>query len=160
MDHLTARLRVLGRWLLGGFLIFAGLAHLTFARDQFPAQVPDWIPIDVDLVVVASGVVEIGLGLLLVFLWTRLRELGWVVAGLFVAVFPGNLHQYLAGNDAFGLDSDAARLTRLFFQPLLVLWALWCTGALPSGLVRKLRSLLRLRPTPTPRSTGRHRAPR
>ena len=57
--------------------------------------------------------------------------MGWLVAGLFVAVFPGNVAQYVEGVDAFGLDSDGARLTRLFFQPLLVLWALWSTGAWP-----------------------------
>lgn len=46
-----------------------------------------------------------------------------------MAIFPGNVAQYVEGTDAFGLDSDRARLVRLFFQPLLVAWALWSTGA-------------------------------
>ena len=82
-----------------------------------------------DFVVMASGVVEIVLGLCLVMLWRYRVQMGWVVAAFFVAVFPGNISQYLNNIDAFGLDSDKARLIRLFFQPLLVMWALWSTGA-------------------------------
>jgi uncharacterized membrane protein len=62
-------------------------------------------------------------------LWGYRVQVGWVVAAFFVAIFPGNISQYLNGIDAFGLDSDTSRLVRLFFQPLLVVWALWCTGA-------------------------------
>ncbi len=120
--------RTVARWVLAGFLVFAGTAHF-WLREEFRAQVPPWIPLDVDLVVLASGVVEIVLGLALVLLPRHRRLVGWLVAALFVAVFPGNVAQYVEGRDAFGLDTDAARLTRLFFQPLLVLWALWCTDA-------------------------------
>ena len=56
--------------------------------------------------------------------------MGWLTAAFFVAIFPGNISQYLTATDAFGLDTDEARFTRLFFQPLLVIWALWSTGAL------------------------------
>ncbi len=122
-------LRTAGRLLLGAALLFAGTAHLTFARDSFPAQVPGWVPFDVDLVVVVSGLVELALGAALVLARRRRVLLGWVVAAFFVAVFPGNLHQYAAHADAFGLDTDRARLVRLFFQPVLVAWALWATGA-------------------------------
>lgn len=120
--------RTVGRWLLAGFLVFAGTAHFV-ATQEFRAQVPPWIPLDVDLVVLASGVVEIVLGLSLVLLPRHRLLVGWLVAGLFVAVFPGNVAQYVEGRDAFGLDTDSARLTRLFFQPALVVWALWCTRA-------------------------------
>jgi uncharacterized membrane protein len=119
-----------GRVLLGLFLAFAGTGHLTVLRQEFHAQVPPWFPLDPDFVVVASGVVEITLGLALVVTPRRGRPfLGWVVAGFFVAVFPGNISQYVTGTSAFGLTSDTARLVRLFFQPLLVAWALWSTGA-------------------------------
>lgn len=117
------------RGLLGGFLVFAGTAHLFFARDTFQAQVPDWVPLDKDLVVLASGVVEIVLGVALVALYRHKAIIGWIVAAFFLAVFPGNISQYVTGTDAFGLDTDSARLIRLFFQPLLIAWALWCTGA-------------------------------
>ena len=123
------RLRTAGRWLLGGALLYAGIAHLTFARDEFRAQGPVWLPLDADLVVVVSGVVELGLGAALLAWRARRVEVGLATAALFVAVFPGNVAQYLEGTDAFGLDSDRARLIRLFFQPVLVAWALWATGA-------------------------------
>lgn len=123
-------LRTIGRLLLGAALLFAGIGHLTAQRQEFQAQVPDWIPLDPDFVVVVSGIVEIGLGAALILAPRSLRPaVGWVTAAFFVAVFPGNIAQYTEGTDAFGLDTDSARLTRLFFQPVLVVWALWSTGA-------------------------------
>ncbi|MGU3435842.1 hypothetical protein ACNHUS_22830 [Actinomycetes bacterium M1A6_2h] len=121
--------RTIGRVVLGAFLLFAGTAHLTFARETFQAQVPTWVPLDADFVVLASGVVEIALGAALILL-TRWRiVVGVVVALFFVAVFPGNISQFITHTDAFGLDTDRARGIRLLFQPLLIAWALWCTGA-------------------------------
>ena len=115
--------------LLGGALIYAGITHLTTNRIEFQAQVPTWVPFSADFVVLASGVVEISLGIALASLQYR-RQVGWITAAFFIAIFPGNISQYVNGIDAFGLDTDQARLTRLFFQPLLVLWALWATGVL------------------------------
>lgn len=114
--------------LLGAALIYAGITHLTTSRLEFQAQVPTWVPLSADFVVLASGVVEIVLGIMLASLQHR-RQVGWITAAFFVAIFPGNISQYVNGIDAFGLDTDQARLTRLFFQPLLVLWAFWATGA-------------------------------
>lgn len=118
------------RILLALFMTFAGFSHLTFNRIDFQAQVPDWVPLSKDLVVVLSGIVEIALGLMLLF-WKRQRvSIGWFLALFFVLVFPGNVAQYLGGKDAFGaLNSDNARLIRLFFQPVLIAWAIWSTGA-------------------------------
>ena len=115
--------------LLGLALGYAGIGHLTTSRQEFQAQVPTLLKDYADFVVVASGVVEIVLGLALVGLWKYRVQVGWVVAAFFVAIFPGNISQYVNGVDAFGLDSDTSRLVRLFFQPLLVVWALWSTGA-------------------------------
>ncbi len=114
---------------LGIALGYAGVTHLTSSRLEFQAQVPNWVPFSSDFVVLASGVVEIVLGLALVFLIKYQVQVGWVVAAFFVAIFPGNISQYVNRIDAFGLDTDRARLLRLFFQPLLVAWALWATGA-------------------------------
>jgi uncharacterized membrane protein len=119
----------IARTLLGAALTYAGITHLTTNRTEFLAQVPTWLPLDADFVVIASGVVEIILGLSLIVLIKYQIQIGWITAAFFVAIFPGNISQYVNGIDAFGLDSDQARLTRLFFQPLLVLWALWSTGA-------------------------------
>lgn len=125
----TSRPRSLARWLLGGMLVFAGISHLTFAREEFSAQVPDWFPIDDDPVVLVSGIVEISLGAALIGFARGRVPVGWVVAAFFVAIFPGNIAQYVEGNDGFGLDTDTKRLVRLFFQPVLVAWALWATAA-------------------------------
>ena len=130
--------RAIARILLGAALAFAGVSHLTTARQTFQAQVPTWLPLDPDFVVVASGVVEITLGLALVALPRLQRWVGLVVAFFFIAIFPGNINQYVNGIDAFGLDTDTARFIRLFFQPLLVLWALWSTRAW--GVWRRDRS--------------------
>ena len=118
-------LRTVARAVLGGFLVLAGVAHLSFGREDFRAQVPSWFPLDVGFTIVASGVVEIVLGLTFVLLPRHSRLLGLVLALFFVAVFPGNVAQYVDHRDAFGLDTDRARLIRLFFQPVLVAWALW-----------------------------------
>ena len=115
--------------LLGLALGYAGIGHLTTSRQEFQAQVPNLLKDYADFVVVASGVVEIALGVALVGLWRYRVQVGWIVAAFFVAIFWGNISQYLNGVDAFGLDSDTSRLVRLFFQPVLVVWALWSTGA-------------------------------
>jgi uncharacterized membrane protein len=117
------------RWLLGAALIGAGIAHLTTQRTEFRAQVPDWFPFDEDLVVVVSGIVEIVLGAALIVLRRHRVLVGTIVAAFFVAIFPGNIAQWSEGVDAFGLDTDTERFVRLFFQPVLVVWALAATGA-------------------------------
>ena len=118
---------------LGAFLTSAGVSHLDSNRQEFLAQVPTYLPLDPDFVVVASGVVEIALGIALItttFFLTQYRQVIGLLVGLFfILIFPGNINQYLNQIDAFGLDTDQKRLLRLFFQPPLVLWAIWCTGA-------------------------------
>ena len=122
-------LRKLPQMVLGLALAYAGVGHLTTSRQEFQAQVPTLFKDYADFVVLSSGVVEIALGLGLIALWKYRVQIGWVVAAFFVAIFWGNISQYLNGVDAFGLNSDSARLIRLFFQPLLVMWALGSTGA-------------------------------
>ena len=122
-------LRRIPQIVLGFALAYAGTGHLTTSRQEFQAQVPTLLRDYADFVVLASGVVEIALGVGLIALWKYRVQLGWVVAAFFVAVFWGNISQYVNGVDAFGLNSDRARLIRLFFQPLLVMWALGSTGA-------------------------------
>lgn len=118
------------RIVLAIFMIYAGFSHLTFNRVDFQAQVPDWLPMSKDLVVILSGIVEMALGLALLFWKNQRVNIGWTLAIFFILVFPGNIAQYLDGKDAFGaLNSDRARLIRLFFQPVLIAWALWSSGA-------------------------------
>jgi len=128
-NSLLRLLRVVSQVGLGLFLTSAGYSHLTVNRIAFQAQVPTWLPLDPDFVVLASGIVEIALGLALLTLWRYRAYVGMTVALFFVAVFPGNINQFVHGIDAFGLNTDLARGVRLLFQPVLVLWALWSTGA-------------------------------
>jgi uncharacterized membrane protein len=123
---ITARIP---QMVLGIALAYAGIGHLTTNRSEFQAQVPNVFADYADFVVLASGVVEIALGVGLIALWKYRVQIGWLVAAFFVAIFWGNISQYVNGVDAFGLDTDTKRLVRLFFQPLLVTWALLSTGA-------------------------------
>jgi uncharacterized membrane protein len=126
----TSTLQNILRVILGLFMVLAAIGHLTFQRTTFQAKVPNWIPLSKDLVVILSGIVEAALGLSIIF-WKKQRiNIGIALAIFYVLVFPGNIAQYVNHTDAFGLDTDNARLIRLFFQPVLILWALWSTGAL------------------------------
>ena len=128
---------MVARLTLGLALIYAGVGHLSYSRLEFQAQVPVWLPLDADFVVLASGVVEIVLGLGLLT-WGKVVPItGLAAAAFFIAIFPGNINQLVEGIAAFGPDSDQARVTRLFFQPLLVVLALWSTSAI--GFVQSLR---------------------
>ena len=123
-------MRKLFQVLLGLTLCYTGVLHLTSKRSEFQAQVPSWLPLDPDFVVIASGIVEIILGLALLTLWKFRKQVGIATAIFFLLIFPGNVWQYLDGIDAFGLNTDTERGVRLLFQPVLVLWALWATGSI------------------------------
>ena len=126
----TNLLQNICRIILGSFMIMAAIGHFSYQRVAFQAQVPNWVPLNKDLVVILSGIIEFILGISLVF-WKKERILvGITLAIFFVLVFPGNLAQYINGISAFGLDTDTKRLIRLFFQPVLILLSLWSTGAL------------------------------
>ncbi len=126
----TNTIQKIARIMLGGFMLMAGIGHLTFQREEFQAQVPNWVPLGKDLVVILSGIVEILFGLGMLFITKHQVKIGIALAVFYVLIFPGNIAQYTNGIDAFGLDTDQKRLIRLFFQPVLILWALWSTGAL------------------------------
>ena len=138
-----ALIKTLFQLLLGAFLLSAGTSHLDSNRTEFLAQVPTWLPLDPDFVVVASGLVEITLGALLIataLIFKKYRSVvGLMAAAFFILIFPGNINQYINQIDAFGLDTDTKRLIRLFFQPPLVVWALWSSDGF--RLLKKLRSI-------------------
>ena len=126
----TSTVQNVFRVILGAFMVVAAIGHLTFQREEFQAQVPNWIPLGKDFIVIASGIVEAALGLSMIF-WRKNKVMvGIALAIFYVLIFPGNIAQYMNEVDAFGLDTDRKRLIRLFFQPVLILWALWSTGAL------------------------------
>ena len=128
----TNNIQNLMRIFLGGLMTLAGIGHLTFQRQEFQAQVPRWLPSSpefMDFVVISSGILEIALGLALIFWIKNKVKIGIGLAIFYVLIFPGNISQYTNGIDAFGLDTDKKRLIRLFFQPVLIMWVLWSTGA-------------------------------
>jgi len=129
-----AQIKIVFQLLLGAFLTSAGYSHLGSNRQEFQAQVPTWLPLDPDFVVITSGLVEIALGLSLIttlVIFKKYRGVVGLITGLFfVAIFAGNINQYINQIDAFGLDTDQKRLIRLFFQPPLVVWALWSTNVI------------------------------
>lgn len=135
----TSLIQTICRIILGSFMTLAGVGHLTFQRQEFIAQVPKWLPTNpafMDFVVLSSGIVEIALGLCLIFLVRHKIKIGIALALFYVLIFPGNISQYTNGITAFGLDTDQKRFIRLLFQPVLILWALWSTGAL-SYIIKK-----------------------
>lgn len=132
----TTRARTIARLVLAGAMIFAGLSHLFWAREEFQAQVPKWVPMDADGVVMASGGVEITLGVGLALLRRDRVLVGRLLAAFFVLVFPGNIAQFVNQADGFGLNTDTSRFVRLLFQPVLIAWALWATG-IPRGIPRR-----------------------
>ena len=115
---------------LGVFMLLAGIGHLTYARETFQAQVPDWIPLSKDFIVLASGIVEILLGVAMIFFTKQKEYVGLTLALFYILVFPGNISQYLEHRDGFGLDTDTKRFVRLLFQPVLIFFALYSTDAL------------------------------
>ncbi len=125
-------LRTAARWVLAALLLVTGVGHFTWGRRGFRIVVPEWavrvLRLDKDAIVIASGAVEILLGAALVALPRERRTIGWAVAAFFLAVLPGNVHQWRTKRSVPGLDTDAKRLGRLFLQPLLVAWALWSTA--------------------------------
>ena len=112
---------------LGLAMIGAGIGHLSFVRDTFQVQVPDWVPFSKDFVVLGSGIVEISFGLAMIFLTKHKEYVGLILAIFYVLIFPGNIHQYQKHLDGFGLNTDAKRLGRLFFQPVLILLTVYST---------------------------------
>lgn len=132
----TNTLQNVFRIFLGSIMVYAAIAHFTFRRKEFQGQVPDWVPMKKDKVVVLSGVAELLLGIAMIFALPHKVWAGIALAIFYVLIFPGNIAQYTNRSNAFGLKTDRARLIRLFFQPVLILWALWSTGAL-EYLLRK-----------------------
>lgn len=124
---MSSHARTTGRIFLGSALTFAGVSHLAWARKEFRAQVPEFVPLDSDTTVLASGVAEIGLGTALLFSRRHRPLVGNATGVFFAAVFPGNIAQYVHQRDGFGLDTDRKRLVRLFFQPALIGLAVWST---------------------------------
>lgn len=133
--------RALARWILALALGSIGVVHFVSTRG-FRVVVPDWATtltrLDKDSIVIASGAAEVALAAGLLALPRERRRMGVATAAFFVAVFPGNVHQWQTHRSTPGLDTETRRFGRLFLQPLLVLWALWATAE-PDAARHRLR---------------------
>ncbi|CAM1362089.1 putative membrane protein [Tenacibaculum sediminilitoris] len=139
----TSTIQNILRILLGAFMLYAGIGHLTFLRTEFQAQVPTWITTDtvfIDFVVLASGVIEIILGILMIVGGKSKIKTGIALTIFYILIFPGNINQFVNQIDSFGLNTDRQRLIRLIFQPILIIWALWSTGAFKYLISKKNNS--------------------
>jgi len=125
--------RSVARGVLALLLVGAGVGHVTWGRRGYRIVVPGWatrlLRTDKDAIVVASGAVEVVLGVALVALPRERARIGAAIAAFFIAVFPGNVHQWRTGRSAPGLNTDRSRFIRLFLQVPLVAWAWWSTRA-------------------------------
>ena len=133
MEVRTTILQNVFRVILGIAMLYIGIGHFTFSRIEFQAQVPTWLASEenlIDFVILASGIIEIILGALMIWGGKVKVKTGIALAIFYILIFPGNINQYVNGIDAFNLNTDTKRLVRLFFQPILLLWALWSTGGL------------------------------
>ena len=133
MEVRTTTLQNVFRVILGIAMLYIGIGHFTFSRIEFQAQVPTWLTSEenlIDFIILASGIIEIILGALMIWGGKVKVKTGIALAIFYILIFPGNINQYINGIDAFNLNTDTKRLVRLFFQPLLLLWALWSTGGL------------------------------
>ncbi len=127
LASMPERVRTATRFAAAAGMLTAGVGHLTFAREGFQAQVPDWVPLDKDATVLISGVVEIGFGLGVLAPPPHRANVGALLSAFLVAVYPGNISQKQHERDGAGLDTDRKRFVRLFFQPLMVATAWWST---------------------------------
>ena len=109
------------RWLLGAFMILAGLNHFL-SPDVYLGMMPGVLPAPLALVYI-SGVAEMAGGLGLLFEPTR-RLAAWGLIALFVAVFPANLNMAV-NHLPLGHHSVPvwALWARLPLQLVLIAWA-------------------------------------
>jgi uncharacterized membrane protein len=128
-------IRAIARWTLAVGLGVMGVLHFAQTRG-FRGLIPEWATrvtrLDKDAIVLASGAAEITLAVGLIALPKERTRIGWATAALFMAVFPGNVHQWRTGRSTPGLDTGTKRLVRLFLQPVLIAWALWSTHGRPT----------------------------
>lgn len=113
--------------LFAGLFIVSGVLH--FAKsDTYVRLMPPYLPFHQELVYV-SGMVECGLGLLLLVPRTR-RLAAWGLIATLIAVFPANVYGAMtAGTPQEAMPGVSVELAwlRLPIQPLLIAWAYYYT---------------------------------
>jgi len=105
--------------ILGVFMIFGGVQHFIKPTFYLPF-VPTFLPFPI-MIIYLSGILEIGLGILL-FLNTKYAKLGALgVFYLMLLFLPVHIWDVFSATPAIG--SHTAALIRLPFQFLFIAWA-------------------------------------
>jgi uncharacterized membrane protein len=123
------------RWGLAVAMVFAGVSHLLMPTP-FVQHLPEWVP-GRDPLVALTGVLEIALGVALVYSKQRRSLAGLAVAAFLVAVFPANVYVAVAAVDVEGQPGGAYPWIRLPFQALFIAWALWSTRPQPAPAAQR-----------------------
>ncbi|WP_280771808.1 DoxX family protein [Salipaludibacillus daqingensis] len=117
--------RELAAYAMAVFLVFFGTSHF-FLQEELVAMVPDFLPYPV-FIVYLTGIIEIVLAAGLIIPGTR-RWSGILLAIYFVAVFPANVIKAMSDIEIGGtFNSPAMSWVRLLFQPIFIVWALYCS---------------------------------
>ena len=118
--------RSIARWVLAGLYLAAGVLHLL-VPGPFLTITPGWVPFPLE-VIRLTGAAEIAgaVGLMV----PRLRRAaGWGLAAYAICVFPANIkHAIDSLQQAHPLLGWSYHAPRLALQPVIVWWALWCSG--------------------------------
>ncbi|MGB3614841.1 MAG: MauE/DoxX family redox-associated membrane protein [Elainellaceae cyanobacterium] len=113
------------RGVLAVCMVVAGVLHFA-ATEPFVKIVPGVLPYPAAIVYV-SGVIEIALGVMLLFRPLQ-RLAGWGLVLLFIAVYPANINMAVNQIHLDGIpDSPWVHAVRLPFQFVLIAWAYWYT---------------------------------
>ena len=120
--------RAIMRWVLALFFAAAGVAHL-YAPDALLAITPDWVPFAPQVIFI-TGLCELAGALALVT-----RPLRWWAGVAFAAyaicVWPANFKHAIDGINLPHMPSSwYYHGPRLAFQPVIIWWALYCSGVI------------------------------
>lgn len=128
--------RTIMRWLMAAFYLTAGIGHLL-RPEAFLPIVPDWVPFPREVILATGGCELAGA---IVLLTTRFRAFAGIMLALYaLCVWPANIKHALEHITLPPIpDTWWYHGPRLALQPVLIWWALFCSGVIdwPRSRVR------------------------
>jgi len=120
--------RAVMRWILAAFYSAAGIAHLV-VPEKLLAITPSWVPFAAQVIFV-TGLCELAGSVALVT-----KPLRWwagvAMAAYALCVWPANLKHAVDGIELpYVTNSWFYHGPRLVFQPVIIWWALYCSGVI------------------------------
>jgi len=119
-----SKIKTISLYLLGILLVLAGINHFIMAEEVYLKIMPPYLGWHKELVFL-SGLIEIGLGVLLLVPQYR-KIAAWGIILLLIAVFPANIYLAQTNGAVLGV-SPLVAWGRLPLQILFLLWAWWFT---------------------------------